>query len=189
LNRHHRFSSQAPATALWQTPQIRSFCWRIEQQIGEGGFALVSGDPGAGKSAALRLLSEHLKRLRDLCVGILTRPQAKMADFYRELGHLFGVSLSPNNRWHSSKSLREKWLAHIEAAVYRPVLIIDEAQESNSLVLSELRLLASADLDSRSILTIILAGDQRLAARLEEPDLLPIASPLALRKTDPLLLG
>ena len=170
------FSSQAPATALWQTPQIQSFCWRIEQQIGEGGFALVTGDPGVGKSAALRLLSEHLNGLRDLCVGVLTRPQAKMADFYRELGHLFGVALTPSNRWHSSKSLREKWLAHIEAALYRPVLIIDEAQESNSLVLSELRLLASADLDSRSILSIILAGDQRLAARLEEPDLLPIAS-------------
>jgi type II secretory pathway predicted ATPase ExeA len=170
------FSSQAPISALWIPPQIQSFCWRIEQQIGEGGFALVVGDPGVGKSAALRLLTEHLNGLRDLCVGILTRPQAKMADFYRELGHLFGVSLSPSNRWHSSKSLREKWLAHIEAAVYRPVLIIDEAQEVNSLVLSELRLLASADLDSRSILTIILAGDQRLAARLEEPDLLPIAS-------------
>jgi len=170
------FSSQAPATALWPTSQIQSFCWRIEQQIGEGGFALVAGDPGMGKSAALRLLSEHLNGLRDLCVGILTRPQAKMADFYRELGHLFGVTLSPSNRWHSSKSLREKWLAHIEAAVFRPVLIIDEAQEMNSLVLSELRLLASADLDSRSILTIILAGDQRLANRLEEPDLLPIAS-------------
>jgi general secretion pathway protein A len=170
------FSSQAPPTALCQTPQIQSFCWRIEQQIGEGGFALVTGDPGVGKSATLRLLSEHLSGLRDLCLGVLTRPQAKMADFYRELGHLFGVALTPSNRWHSSKSLREKWLAHIEAALYRPVLIIDEAQESNSLVLSELRLLASADLDSRSILTIILAGDQRLAARLEEPDLLPIAS-------------
>jgi type II secretory pathway predicted ATPase ExeA len=170
------FSSQAPVNALWIPPQIQSFCWRIEQQIGEGGFALVAGDPGVGKSAALRLLTEHLNGLRDLCVGILTRPQAKMADFYRELGHLFGVSLSPSNRWHSSKSLREKWLAHIDAAVYRPVLIIDEAQEVNSLVLSELRLLASADLDSRSILTIILTGDGRLAARLEEPDLLPIAS-------------
>jgi len=170
------FSSQAPVTALWTPPPIQSFCWRIEQQVGEGGFALVAGDPGVGKSAALRLLSEHLNGLRDLCVGILTRPQAKMADFYRELGHLFGVSLSPSNRWHSSKSLREKWLAHIDAALFRPVLIIDEAQEMNSLVLAELRLLASADLDSRSILTIILAGDQRLAARLEEPDLLPIAS-------------
>jgi type II secretory pathway predicted ATPase ExeA len=175
------FSAQAPVTALWPPPPIQSFCWRIEQQIGEGGFALVVGDPGVGKSAALRLLTEHLNGLRDLSVGILTRPQAKMADFYRELGHLFGVSLSPSNRWHSSKSLREKWLAHIEAANYRPVLIIDEAQEMNSLVLSELRLLASADLDSRSILTIILAGDQRLTVRLEEPDLLPIASRLRSR--------
>jgi type II secretory pathway predicted ATPase ExeA len=170
------FSSQLPATALWVTPPIQSFCWRIEHQVGEGGFALTVGDPGVGKSAALRILSEHLQGLRDLCVGILTRPQAKTADFYRELGHLFGVSLSPSNRWHSSKSLREKWLAHIEATVYRPVLIIDEAQEMNPLVLAELRMLASADLDSRSILTIILAGDQRLAARFEEPDLLPIAS-------------
>jgi len=170
------FSSQLPAPALWIPPQIQSFCWRVEQQIGEGGFALAVGDPGVGKSAALRILSEHLGGLRDLCVGTLTRPQAKMSDFYRELGHLFGVSLSPSNRWHSSKSLREKWLAHIEATVYRPVLIIDEAQEMNPLVLAELRMLASADLDSRSILTIILAGDQRLAVRFEEPDLLPIAS-------------
>jgi len=170
------FSSQAPVTALWTPPPIPSFCWRIEQQVGEGGFALVTGEPGMGKSAALRLLAQHLNSLRDLSVGILTRPQAKVADFYRELGHLFGVPLSPHNRWQCSKLLREKWLAHIEAAVFRPVLIIDEAQEMNSMVLSELRLLASADLDSRSILTIILAGDQRLANRLEEPDLLPIAS-------------
>jgi type II secretory pathway predicted ATPase ExeA len=170
------FSSEAPVTALWTPPQLQSFCWRIEQQVGEGGFALVSGDPGVGKSAALRLLCQHLSGLRDLCVGILTRPQANLADFYRELGHLFGVALKSGNRWHSSKSLREKWLAHIEASLYRPVLLIDEAQELNSLVLSELRLLASADLDARSILTIILAGDQRLAHRLEEPDLLPIAS-------------
>ena len=170
------FSSQLPASALWVPPSIQSFCWRIEHQIGEGGFALTVGEPGVGKSVALRILAEHLSGLRDLCVGTLTRPQAKMADFYRELGHLFGVALSPNNRWYSSKALREKWLAHIEAATYRPVLLIDEGQEMNSLVLAELRLLASADLDSRSILTIILAGDGRLSARLAEADLLPIAS-------------
>jgi general secretion pathway protein A len=170
------FSSQLPASALWVPPSIQSFCWRIEHQIGEGGFALAVGEPGVGKSVALRILAEHLSGLRDLCIGTLTRPQAKMADCYRELGHLFGVALSPNNRWYSSKALREKWLAHIEAATYRPVLLIDEGQEMNSLVLAELRLLASADLDSRSILTIILAGDERLSARLAEPDLLPIAS-------------
>jgi type II secretory pathway predicted ATPase ExeA len=119
--------------------------------------------------------------VRDLHLGSLTRPQAKMADFYRELGHLFSVPLSPHNRWNSSKALRDKWLTHIEAAHRRPVLLVDEAQEMNSLVFSELRLLASADLDSRSILTIVLAGDQRLASRLEEPELLPIASRIRCR--------
>ena len=170
------FSPQVPASALFTLPQIESFCWRVEQQVGEGGFALVVGDPGVGKSAALRILSERLSPLRDLAVGRLTRPQANLADFYRELGHLFGVPLAPHNRWNSAKALREKWLAHIEASVYRPVLLIDEAQEMKSPVFSELRLLSSADLDSRSILTILLAGDQRLASRLEELELLPIAS-------------
>ena len=180
------FSSQLPVGALWVTPQIQSFCWRIEQQIGEGGFALAVGDPGVGKSATLRILSEHLNGVRDLCVGTLTRPQAKMADFYRELGELFGVPLSPHNRWNSAKVLREKWLAHIETSIYRPVLIVDEAQEMNGAVFSELRLLSSAELDSRSILTIVLSGDHRLVTRLEGADLLPIAWSVAFLREDAL---
>lgn len=170
------FSPETPVEALWVSPPMESFCWRIEQQVGEGGFALVIGDPGSGKSATLRLLCERLGCLREVSVGVLTRPQASMADFYRELGECFSVSLSPHNRWASAKVLREKWLHHIENSVSRPVLIIDEAQEMSSSVLCELRLLSSADLDSRSILTVVLAGDGRLGAHLESPDLLPLAS-------------
>jgi len=170
------FSPEIPAAALWVAPPLESFCWRIEQQVGEGGFALAIGDPGTGKSAALRLLAERLGQLRDVTVGVLTRPQAGLADFYRELGDLFQVPLSPHNRLASAKVLREKWHNHIETSLYRPVLLIDEAQEMNPLVLCELRLLSSADLDSRSILTVILAGDGRLGAKLESPELLPLAS-------------
>ena len=175
------FSAEVPASALWSSPALQSFSWRIEQQVTEGGFALVLGDPGAGKSAALRLLAERLAQKRDLTVGVLTRPQASLADFYRELGHLFGVPLSPNNRWHSSKVLRDQWLAHLDGSNFRPLLIVDEAQEMSDLVFAELRLLTSAELDSRAILTVILAGDQRLAARLESPNLLPIASRIRCR--------
>lgn len=170
------FSAQVPTEALWTSPPVESFCWRIEQQIGEGGFALATGDPGTGKSAALRLLAGRLTRVRDLAVGVLSRPQASLADFYRELGHLFNVPLSPHNRWASARVLREKWLQHQEAVLARPVLLVDEAQEMGSAVFSELRLLSSADLDSRSILTVILAGDSRLHARLESVELLPLAS-------------
>jgi general secretion pathway protein A len=170
------FSPELPTSALWLSPATESFCWRIEQQIGEGGFALVIGEPGTGKSAALRILAERLGNLRDVVVGILSRPQASLADFYRELGHLFSVSLSPHNRWASAKALREKWLHHIDSSLFRPVLLIDEAQEMSPPVFSELRLLSSADLDSRSIVTTVLAGDRRLANRLEGVELLPIAS-------------
>jgi ABC-type nitrate/sulfonate/bicarbonate transport system ATPase subunit len=48
------------------TPQVQSFCWRIEHQIGEGGFALAVGEPGVGKSASLRILSEHLNPISDI---------------------------------------------------------------------------------------------------------------------------
>jgi len=170
------FSPQIPTAVLWVPPPLESFCWRIEQQVGDGGFALAIGDPGTGKSAALRLVTERLSPLRDVTVGVLTRPQASLADFYRELGHLFGVPLSPSNRWASAKVLREKWHSHIETSLYRPVLLIDEAQEMSVPVFSELRLLSSTDLDSRSILTVILAGDGRLTAKLDSPDLLPLAS-------------
>jgi type II secretory pathway predicted ATPase ExeA len=170
------FLPDVPVEALWIPPVLDSFCWRIEQQVGEGGFALALGQPGSGKSAALRVLRARLGSLREVSVGLVTRPQAGLADFYRELGEVFGVPLRPHNRWASAKVLREKWHKHIDSSLCRPVLLIDEAQECAGPVLSELRLLSSVDLDSRSILTIVLAGDGRLADKLESPELLPLAS-------------
>ncbi|MGH8270598.1 MAG: hypothetical protein ACRES1_11060, partial [Steroidobacteraceae bacterium] len=78
------FAAEVPTEALYLSPRVDSFCWRVEQLIDEGGFALVTGSPGVGKSATLRVLAERLSNLRDMQVGILARPQAGLADFYRE---------------------------------------------------------------------------------------------------------
>ena len=76
--------------------------------------------------------------------------------------------------------LRDRWQTHIDAALSRPVLIVDEAQEMPPAVLAELRLLSSARLDSHILLTVVLAGDGRL---------LPLGSRmrvrLALERTGP----
>jgi general secretion pathway protein A len=175
------FSPDVPIDALHLTDEVDSFCWRVEQQLLDGGFAAVVGDPGTGKSVVLRILSHRLGKLRDVNVGVLTRPQSSTADFYRELGDLFGVKLSPHNRFAGAKILRENWLDHIDASTYRPVLLVDEAQEMRPCVLSELRLLSSMHLDSRALLTVVIAGDQRLVDAFRTPELLPIASRIRTR--------
>jgi len=174
--KYNPFCQEVPASALFVSPDVEHFCWRIENQLDEGGFALVTGAPGAGKSTALRIVAERLGNLGDVKVGILTRPQASVADFYRELGDLFGVTLTPSNRWWGAKALRQRWIAHIDSSLYRPVLLIDEAQAMAPAALNELRLLSSTELDARSILTVILAGDERLNKKLQSDDLLPMAS-------------
>ncbi len=120
------FGQDLPAEALHVTPRAESFCWRVEQLASEGGFALVTGDVGTGKSTTLRILTERLSAQRDVQVGVLSRPQAGLADFYREMGDLFGVELHPHNRWGGSKVLRDRWQTHIDASFSRPVLIVDD---------------------------------------------------------------
>ena len=147
------FAPDVPVEALHVSRRIEAFCWRVEQLVGEGGFALVTGAPGVGKSVSLRILAERLGNQRDVKIGIISRPQSGLSDFYREMGDLFGVELRPANRWGGAKLLRDRWQTHIDAALSRPVLIVDEAQEMLPAVLGELRLLSSARLDSHILLT------------------------------------
>lgn len=175
------FSPEVPKEALYRAPRVDHFCWRMEGLARTGGFALVTGDVGSGKSVALRILVDHLASVGEVQVGVLTRPQGSMADFYREMGDLFGVALSPHNRWAGAKVLRERWLAHMESVLHRAVLVVDEAQEALGSVMSELRLLSAAALDARALLTVVLAGDGRLTERLRGEDLLPLSSRLRVR--------
>lgn len=180
------FSPELPGEGLLLTPQIEHFAWRVEQLVREGGFALISGESGTGKSVALRIVAERLTLVRDVVVGVLERPQSKSADFYRELGEVFAVKLSPSNRWGGFKALRDRWRAHVASTRIRPVLLVDEAQEMSPQVLSELRILCSADFDATSLLTVVLCGDGRLLELLRHPDLIPLSTRIRARlQTEP----
>jgi type II secretory pathway predicted ATPase ExeA len=47
------FSPELPREALLATPKVEHFAWRVEQLVQEGGFALVTGESGTGKSRSV----------------------------------------------------------------------------------------------------------------------------------------
>jgi type II secretory pathway predicted ATPase ExeA len=180
--KYNPFIPEIPIEALHVSAKIENFCWRIEQaHLREGGFALVHGDAGSGKSVVMRVLAERLARLADLSVGVVHHPQSNLSDFYRELGDIFGVSIRASNRWGGFKALRARWLDHLGSTTRRSVLLIDEAQEMSPVVLNELRLLSSARFDSQSLLCIVLSGDARLQEKLRREELIPLGTRIRTR--------
>lgn len=172
----HPFRPGVPLEALMALPAVDSFCRRVEFSMGDGGYVMITGDPGTGKSVALRQLSHRLGKQRDVVVGTIDHPQSRVSDFYRELGDIFNLTVGTHNRWGGFKALREKWSEHIQSTRIRPVLIIDEAQEMLSTVFNELRILSSKEFDSDHLLCVVFAGDARLPDRFRHPDLLPLGS-------------
>src|SRR5271163_2372330 len=89
------FAPAVPATALHVGPRIDSFRRRVTYLAAEGGFALVTGEPGTGKSAALRILADHLAGQREVKVCMISRPQ--------------GLSRNPCS--HIMSSRKASWLS------------------------------------------------------------------------------
>jgi len=170
------FTSNIPVESLWTPPAFEPFFFRVENLVMEGGFAMICAQPGLGKSKILQLISHRLSPLQGVTVGVMERPQSSLADFYRELGAIFGVNLTPANRYGGFKALRERWLHHIKTTLFRPLLLIDEAQEMVTPCLNEVRLLSSTHFDSQCILTSILCGDTRLPERMRSEELISLGT-------------
>jgi type II secretory pathway predicted ATPase ExeA len=181
--KYNPFIPDIPTEALLKRAAHSSFLWRVENLVMDGGIAAVMGEPGSGKSATMRLLEDRLSKLPEVTVAQYGRPQSGLADFYRELGELFGIELRTCNRYGGFSALRRKWKSHIDQTLLRPCLLIDEAQYVPTPVLSELRLLMSEQFDSRRIIAVVLAGDMRLAERLTDQELVPLDSRIRTRLT------
>lgn len=180
--KYNPFLPNIPVDSLWQPPEMSTFQFRVESLVMEGGFAMLCGEPGLGKSKYLQAMAHHLDRLDGVVVGVMERPQSSLGDFYREMGGLFGVNLSPANRYGGFKALRQRWLEHINSTMFRPILLVDEAQEMMTCSLNELRLLGSAEFDSKSLLTIVLCGDMRLPERFRSNALVSLGSRIRFRR-------
>ncbi len=147
---------------------------------GGGGFVLLTGEVGAGKTTVCRCLLEQVPESCD--VAYIFNPKLTVEELLSTLCLEFGIEIPPGNT--SIKVFIDclnKYLLDAHARSRHSVLIIDEAQNLSVDVLEQMRLLTNLETNQRKLLQIILLGQPELAQMLERPELRQLAQRIVAR--------
>lgn len=144
---------------------------------GGGGFVLLTGEIGAGKTTVCRCF---LEQLPEHCkVAYIFNPHLTVGDLLKTICHEFRLEvrhegIGPATIKDHLDPLNE-YLLRSHAAGQRNVLIIDEAQNLTPHVLEQLRLLTNLETSERKLLQIVLIGQPELRKVLARPELEQLA--------------
>ena len=147
---------------------------------GGGGFVLLTGEVGAGKTTVCRCLLEQVPESCD--VAYIFNPKLTVEELLSTLCVEFGIDIPPGNT--SIKVFIDclnKYLLDAHARSRHSVLIIDEAQNLSVDVLEQMRLLTNLETNQRKLLQIILLGQPELGQMLERPELRQLAQRIVAR--------
>jgi general secretion pathway protein A len=139
-----------------------------------GGFVLLTGEIGAGKTTVCRCFMEQIP---DNCqLAYIFNPKLSVEELLHSICEEFRIALAPGVS--SVKGYVDAINAHLLASHAQGknnVLIIDEAQNLSAAVLEQLRLLTNLETSERKLLQIILIGQPELRAMLARPELEQLA--------------
>ena len=145
-----------------------------------GGFVLLTGEVGAGKTTVCRCLLEQIPESCD--VAYIFNPKLTVAELLSTVCVEFGIAVpSGNTSIKVYVDCINGYLLEAHAKDRRTVLIVDEAQNLPADVLEELRLLTNLETNSRKLLQIILLGQPELATMLDRPELRQLAQRVVAR--------
>lgn len=159
---------------LWHTKPHedleRQFKWLLKSP----GLGLLTADPGLGKTAALRRLTNQLNPHQYLVKYIADTSFGRL-DFYRQLAFILNIQAS-YNRSQLWRDLKE----HITNLAINKnillVLIIDEAQNLPTEFLRDFPSFLNFVFDSKDYMTVWLAGHTELARIIDRSTNIALAS-------------
>lgn len=146
----------------------------------EGGFALLTGEVGTGKTTLIRALLQQLPDNTDIALVLnpAMNPIELLATICDEL------KIEYNAEQQSLKHLTDKlhqYLLDSYASGRSAVVLIDEAQHLQTDALEQIRLLTNLETDTRKLLQIILVGQPELDEKLRETELRQLAQRITAR--------
>lgn len=144
---------------------------------GGGGFVLLTGEVGTGKTTVCRCFLEQIPVHCN--VAYIFNPKLTVGELLQVVCDEFGIAHSHNGPGAETvKDLIDPlntFLLQAHAKGERNVLIIDEAQNLSADVLEQLRLLTNLETNERKLLQIILIGQPELRTMLARPELEQLA--------------
>ena len=144
---------------------------------GGGGFVLLTGEIGAGKTTVCRCFLEQIPK--NCNVAYIFNPKLTVTELLKSVCDEFHIELP--QREPGTSTVKDyldplnEYLLRTHAAGQNNVLIIDEAQSLSIDVLEQLRLLTNLETNERKLLQIILIGQPELRTMLARPELEQLA--------------
>jgi general secretion pathway protein A len=142
---------------------------------GGGGFVLLSGEIGAGKTTVCRCFLEQIPKRCN--VAYIFNPKLTVLELVKSICDEFHIPQPkvPEATVKTYVDALNAFLLRTHAVGQNNVLIIDEAQQLSADVLEQLRLLTNLETSERKLLQIVLIGQPELRTMLERPDLEQLA--------------
>jgi general secretion pathway protein A len=144
---------------------------------GEGGFVVLTGEIGAGKTTVCRCF---LEQIPERCsVAYIFNPKLTVEELLKTVCAEFHIPCRHDGPGVATvKDYVDALNDHLlrtHAAGQNSVLIIDEAQNLSADVLEQLRLLTNLETTERKLLQIVLIGQPELRALLARPEMQQLA--------------
>jgi type II secretory pathway predicted ATPase ExeA len=164
------FTKEVPE--LLPTSQLPELHARLRHTLAQCGLMVLSGDPGVGKTAAVRSFWQSLDPTT--CTLLyLADPTLTPRSLYRLLGGLLGLE-TPWSASECARAVRQALLRQRESGAV-PLVVLDEADELSTSTLGEIRILQNTAMDARSPAAVVLIGAPLLRQRLRLVTLAPLA--------------
>lgn len=184
------FSLTPDPRFLFMSQRHREALAHLMYGMGErGGFVLLTGEVGTGKTTLCRSLLEQVPD--GVEVALVLNPKQTALELVASLCDELNVSYPPATE--SLKVLIDLLNLHlleIHAKGRRTVLIIDEAQNLSTDVLEQVRLLTNLETTTQKLLQILLIGQPELQTRMARPELRQLGQRITARyHLPPLLLN
>ncbi|MFC3116581.1 ExeA family protein [Cellvibrio fontiphilus] len=184
---HEFFGLKEPAFSiavnpryLFMSDQHREALAHLLYGIQNGGFVMLTGEVGTGKTTIVRCLLEQLPDNTD--IAIILNPTANAPELLSTICDELGVSYIDDEL--TVKNLTDAlnvFLLNNHRKGRKTVLLIDEAQLLRVPVLEQIRLLTNLETTTEKLLQIMLVGQPELKKLLARPALRQLSQRITAR--------